>query len=438
LPDWRNEVCTALDFWISKVGKDRETASMARIGRARPDRTRGWYAVDVRGSRADTDQVESLRLAGAKEPRAGAGYQVLEVVQDGPVVRVRVAEFVDLTDAYLWQQKQPATYLVTKLREGIAGVEGSGLAHDLAAGRLAAVPARPRPQTGFTLGQRQALEACLGTGVHLVWGPPGTGKTRVLTEAISALVDAGRRVLLVSATNIAVDNALLGAARRTSRHQDGTLLRVGTPHHPEVLRHEHLCLHVLVRERLATVEDQRRSLEQRLVQARERTDRLAYLQEVLGDFDPPKYRTLKRKLSIRDQLPGLTESLRRAEAVRDEAAAEVERTRDHAAAAERQVSELAESRAAYAGIDAQLSKLRSARASTDRLVAEALFARGQAEDTAAWLRRLDGEKLMTRLRNRRTRQRLRQSLQTESAAASHAEARVAQASELLAHQTADV
>jgi superfamily II DNA or RNA helicase len=123
------------------------------------------------------------------------------------------------------------------------------LAHDLASGRLAAAPGQPRRVSGFTVGQEQALEACLGQGMHLVWGPPGTGKTRVLTEAISALAAGGKRVLLVSATNIAVDNALLGVAK-AHKYPDGTLLRVGTPHHPDVLKYPHICLSTLVRERL--------------------------------------------------------------------------------------------------------------------------------------------------------------------------------------------
>ena len=58
----------------------------------------------------------------------------------------------------------------------------------------------------------------------------------VLAEAISALLATGRRVLLVSATNIAVDNALLKVIAQR-RHKPGQLLRVGTPHHPDVLKH---------------------------------------------------------------------------------------------------------------------------------------------------------------------------------------------------------
>jgi hypothetical protein len=258
LPDWRNDVCNALDFLINEEGGDRRTIGMERIGRARQESARGWYAVDVRGSRADTDQIDSMRLAGSEDPKSGDGYQVLEAVQDGSLIRVRVAEFVDLADAYLWQHKQPATHLIVKLREGIARLGDAGLAHDLAAGRLAAAPERPRPVAGFTVEQRQSLESCLGIGVRLVWGPPGTGKTRVLSEAIGELVRAGRRVLLVSATNIAVDNALLGVVD-TRRYEPGVLVRVGAPHHPDMLKHPAICLPPLVRERLTTVEAERRT-----------------------------------------------------------------------------------------------------------------------------------------------------------------------------------
>ena len=59
-------------------------------------------------------------------------------------------------------------------------------------------------------------------------GPPGTGKTRGLTEAIGELLKADQRVLLVPATNIAVDNALLGVVKAHPQ-PDGAVLRVGAP-----------------------------------------------------------------------------------------------------------------------------------------------------------------------------------------------------------------
>jgi hypothetical protein len=437
LPDWRDEVCSALDFWISKEGGERSTPGMSRIGRARQEGARGWYAVDVRNSRADTDQPEALRLAGPEEPRSGAGYQVLDVVQDGSVIRIRVAEFVDQADAYLWRQRQPPTYLIVKLRDGIAELDDAGLAHDLAHGRLTPVPERPRQVAGFTLGQRQALESCTGRGVHLVWGPPGTGKTRVLTEAMGALVAAGQRVLLVSATNIAVDNALLGVAK-ARRYTDGALLRVGTPHHPEILAHEDICLPALVRERLTTVELERKTLEQLLVRAREDESQLRQLEERLTEFDPVRYRSLKRRLALRDQLPVLAEQEQRAKATREAAAVEAAQLRDRTIRADGRVREWAAARAAYLRIDALRKELDDARAATDKLVGDALHARGDAERLAAWLRRLDGETLIAKLRNRGTRQRLRRSFSDESQAAANAEARAGQATELLARRVAEV
>lgn len=54
--------------------------------------------------------------------------------------------------------------------------------------------------------QREALEKVLGSDVHFVWGPPGTGKTRLLGHAVAELAELGK-VLVVATTNTAVDEA---------------------------------------------------------------------------------------------------------------------------------------------------------------------------------------------------------------------------------------
>lgn len=54
--------------------------------------------------------------------------------------------------------------------------------------------------------QRDALSRLLGSDVHFVWGPPGTGKTRLLGHAVAELAREGR-VLVTSVTNGAVDEA---------------------------------------------------------------------------------------------------------------------------------------------------------------------------------------------------------------------------------------
>jgi hypothetical protein len=81
------------------------------------------------------------------------------------------------------------------------------------------VPGAVTPPPGLLPAQEDAYRACLGRGLWLVWGPPGTGKTRVLRSAVGDLMAAGKRILLVSGTNIAVDNAL-EMNRRRERLQD--------------------------------------------------------------------------------------------------------------------------------------------------------------------------------------------------------------------------
>ena len=60
--------------------------------------------------------------------------------------------------------------------------------------------------------QQQAITKALGNEVTYIIGPPGTGKTLTLAAIAFALIRAGRSVLIVAHTNIAVDNAILKLA----------------------------------------------------------------------------------------------------------------------------------------------------------------------------------------------------------------------------------
>ena len=108
---------------------------------------------------------------------------------------MRVAEFIDLADAYLWQNKQPATYLLTKLREGIANLADPGLAHDLAAGRLATAPKITRQVHGFTEMQKEACESCLSAGVRLVELDCGPAALRLIEQIRRGLGGTKREAL---------------------------------------------------------------------------------------------------------------------------------------------------------------------------------------------------------------------------------------------------
>jgi hypothetical protein len=121
-----------------------------------------------------------------------------------------------------------------------------------------------------------------------VWGPPGTGKTRLLQAAVSDLITDGKRVLLVSGTNIAVDNALLGVARER-RHQPGQIVRVGPRQLREIADDPQISLPLMVRARLAEVEDQRRAAAMDLLEMDRREEHLRGAERQLAGFDAAAY-----------------------------------------------------------------------------------------------------------------------------------------------------
>ena len=80
--------------------------------------------------------------------------------------------------------------------------------------------------------QKRAIEASFFSQLAVIWGPPGTGKTKTIAQAIEAHLNAGRRVLLVSHANAAVDEALEDVAEQlktTPFYNDGKLVRLGIP-----------------------------------------------------------------------------------------------------------------------------------------------------------------------------------------------------------------
>lgn len=78
---------------------------------------------------------------------------------------------------------------------------------------------RLRDITGPT---RDVLEQACGSSVTYVWGPPGTGKTYTIAYLITALIEAGERVLVTSHTHTAVDQALYEAVKE-EKNKSGPL-----------------------------------------------------------------------------------------------------------------------------------------------------------------------------------------------------------------------
>ncbi len=127
-------------------------------------------------------------------------------------------------------------------------------------------PDRPDPDED----QRRAASKAIEAGLRVTWGPPGTGKTRVLAMAAVEAAKRSDRVLVLAHANAAVDVAIARIADELADDAlmvDGRVLRVGTPQSAAVLsRSEILPDHLAEARRpesvgrLTELDEQRRGL----------------------------------------------------------------------------------------------------------------------------------------------------------------------------------
>jgi len=120
-------------------------------------------------------------------------------------------------------------FLLAALQERLHEAPGKNLAMALAV--LGNVPARPRrflPPSAAAEAQEEALRLADERGITFIWGPPGTGKTETLARIGKLFYGQGKRVLIVSHANVAVDGALLRvAARIGAPASSGLVVRCG-------------------------------------------------------------------------------------------------------------------------------------------------------------------------------------------------------------------
>ncbi|MDY7094553.1 MAG: AAA domain-containing protein [Acidobacteriota bacterium] len=104
---------------------------------------------------------------------------------------------------------------------GQGGVEGSEV--------LFTALQKPVP---LNEGQYRAVSSSLGRTLTFIWGPPGTGKTGVIGQLGAQFLILGRTALIVSHTNVAVDQAAHRIAETAGeelreRLEQGAVIRVG-------------------------------------------------------------------------------------------------------------------------------------------------------------------------------------------------------------------
>jgi hypothetical protein len=164
--------------------------------------------------------------------------------------------------------------------------------------------------------QMRAIRRSLGSDVAFIWGPPGTGKTTTLARIVEAHYRAGRSVLIVSNTNVAVDTALEAVAERLKDEPDfyqGLVVRYG-PIVKEGLRNRfgpHVSLDAIVN-KLGGAEllHEKKKLIREMTQLKEEESRLV---SVLQGMKSPAqvHQALKARIRERDVMISRIDTLKR-------------------------------------------------------------------------------------------------------------------------------
>ena len=184
---------------------------------------------------ASTDQLAAGTAGTLRTPR-GDQRVTIERVGDGRIV-VAAAQAIDAATAPITLGLAP-WFLYDSLLHALDSidVERHGVALALALfGKgeptRAASPTRLHADhAALDASQRAAVQLCSDSSLAFIWGPPGTGKTVTLTSVLEELLAQGKRILLASTTNAAIDQVLAKLAPRAwfaAAVDAGTVIRLG-------------------------------------------------------------------------------------------------------------------------------------------------------------------------------------------------------------------
>ncbi|WP_352397619.1 AAA domain-containing protein [[Clostridium] aminophilum] len=90
------------------------------------------------------------------------------------------------------------------------------------------------PWSNIRCGQNSAMNRATSEKVTFIWGPPGTGKTETLANIALEHIEKGRRVLMLSYSNVSVDGALMRVANKADL-EAGRVIRYGYPRIKELI-----------------------------------------------------------------------------------------------------------------------------------------------------------------------------------------------------------
>ena len=92
----------------------------------------------------------------------------------------------------------------------------------------------------ITKGQENAIKMAKSQPITFIWGPPGTGKTQTLANITLNFIKAGKRILMLSYSNVSVDGAILRVHQLDKNKTPGEILRYGYARDKSITEHEYL------------------------------------------------------------------------------------------------------------------------------------------------------------------------------------------------------
>ncbi len=117
-------------------------------------------------------------------------------------------------------------------------------------------------------GQDAAVRLALQEKSFMIWGPPGTGKTVTISMIVKALLEKGKRVLVSSHTNVAVDSAIEKVSdimEGTELLENGHILRLGVPFLQSVAENDKVTPQKIAEKRNPELASEKKQIE-RLIQ----------------------------------------------------------------------------------------------------------------------------------------------------------------------------
>lgn len=175
------------------------------LGLPRSERAEIMQALDGAGEEPFNARWRTLEAFGLIGESSDPGRQLAALAWQRKGIQPAAVLFVGqravVTRQLLEDLEELRQKPVKDLQRGPLGVILSNKAADQ--GTLALQPQPSVVPTNFS--QDQAISAALERNVTVVTGPPGTGKSQVLVNAVAAAMEAGQSVLFASKNNQAVD-----------------------------------------------------------------------------------------------------------------------------------------------------------------------------------------------------------------------------------------